>query len=379
MLTIRHIDDVQPVVAGQKEIRFMRQPNGTTVGCYIFMDSHTFDTPEALECRGITFDREGNLVSRPLHKFFNLGEKAHLTLDAIRARTDLAAIYDKIDGSMIATAWLDGQLHWRSKKAFTSEVVKLAEAMVAEPAQAPVVAFAERVASAGLTAIFELTHPAARIVVAPDRPRLRLLHVRDNLTGAYVLLDPAHPVHTWIEEFQVPRVRRLDEGQDPKVVLEGLLAELDGLTDAEGYVVQFADGDMVKIKCPWYVRMHRSVTFLRDRDIARLALHEELDDVKSTFKEIGIELKDVEAVEARLRAILVGHMDAIDAMLAAGKDLDRKSFALKFKDQPLFGLAMMGYLGKEINLTEWYERTRLKEDFGLTVIGSEALAEALEG
>jgi RNA ligase len=381
MLTIRTLDDIRAAVADKKEIRFLAQPNGCVVGCYMFMDSHTFDAPEALECRGITFDAQGQLVSRPLHKFFNLGEKLHLTVEAILARPDLVAIYDKIDGSMIATAWVNGQLLWRSKKAFNSDVVKLARQLLVQPEQAGVVAFAERAASQGLTAIFELTHPEARIVVSADRPRLRLLHVRDNLTGAYVLLEPDHPVHTWIAEFQVPRVRRLDEGQPAREVLVRLLADLPNLTDAEGYVAQFSDGDMVKIKCPWYVRMHRSVTFLRERDIARLALHEELDDVKGTLAEIGIPLTDVETVESRLRQILTGHLEAIERMVKASHDqaMDRKTFALTYKDEPMFGLAMCSYLGKEVPMAEWYERNRLKEDFGLRVLGSEALADALEG
>lgn len=379
MLTISQLDPFRAAVADKKEIRFQVQPNGITVGCYMFMDSHTFDAPEALECRGIAFDAEGQVVSRPLHKFFNLGEKAHLTMDAVLARPDIVAIHEKIDGSMIATAWVDGALEWRSKKAFSSEVVKLARAFLATAEGQPIETFARTLASQGFTAIFEITHPDARIVVAPDRPRLRLLHVRDNLTGEYVLLNPAHPVHDLIAQLQVPRVHTFAVGEAARSTLASLLADLDQLENAEGYVVQFADGDMVKIKCPWYVRLHRVITFLRERDIARLALNEQLDDVKGQLQEQGISLDEVEAVEARLRSILTGYLDQIEAMVKEGQGLDRKSFALKFKDQPLFGLAMQGFLGKELDLTEWYERNHLREDFSLRVLGGDALAEALDG
>jgi RNA ligase len=105
---ITHISDVQPHVAHKEEIRFYKQPNGITMSLYLFMDSKTFDSPEARECRGAAFDEEGNLVSRPLHKFFNMGEKDYLTPEKLKERTDVAAVFDKLDGSMVATAWVKG-------------------------------------------------------------------------------------------------------------------------------------------------------------------------------------------------------------------------------------------------------------------------------
>src|ERR1700751_866526 len=111
---ITHISDVQPHVAHKEEIRFYKQPNGVTMSMYLFMDSKTFDTPEARECRGSAYDEDGNLVSRPLHKFFNMGEKDYLTPDKLKERTDVAAVFDKLDGSMVATAWVKGDMVWRS-------------------------------------------------------------------------------------------------------------------------------------------------------------------------------------------------------------------------------------------------------------------------
>jgi RNA ligase len=359
-------------VAAVKEIKFNQQPNGITIGCYLFMDSHTFDSAEARECRGIAFDAEGRVVSRPLHKFFNLGEKAWLSEAALRARP-LAAVFEKLDGSMLATAWVDGKLAWRSKKAFHSDVVGLTQEFLARPENGNLVEFATEVARAGMTAIFELTHPAARIVVGHNEPQLRLLHIRDNLTGEYLLLDPEHPVHGLMRAHAVEQIPRLP------LTLDDVLASLPDMTEQEGYVLQFADGDMVKVKCPWYLRLHRSITFLRERDIAALALSEELDDVKAMLTEIGIDLSLVEHVEARAKTALLALDEDIEGLVKAGAGLDRKSFALKFKDHPLFGLAMQRYLGKEVALRDWYARNRLKEEFSLKVLASAAQAEAMAG
>jgi RNA ligase len=371
---ISHISDVQPAVEHKKEIRFSTQPNGITVGCYQFLDSHTFDSPEALECRGIAFGPDGEIISRPLHKFFNVGEKQWLSPQSLLQRTDVAAVYEKLDGSMIATALVDGKMQLRSKKSFGSDVVHLASAFIDLPENASLKAFAEEVAQSGMTAIFELTHPQARIVVDYKQPALRLLHVRDNVTGEYVMLDSKHPVHALVKRYNVPTVPQF-EG----LSLAGAFSSVQEMRDREGYVIQFQDGDMVKLKCPWYLRLHRSISLLRERDIAELALAEELDDLKASLAEVGTDLGPIEEIEHRVATILSGMLDQIEAAYAAGKDLSRKDFAIANKGHPLFGLMMQRYLGTDVQLVDWYRRNRLKEDFGLRVLASGAVAEAIEG
>ncbi len=372
--TITSVEDLRPHVANKKEIRFQLLPNGVTLACYMFMDSGTFDSPEALECRGIAFDAAGRVCSRPLHKFFNVGEKEWLSVDNLLNRDDIVAIFEKLDGSMLATAWVDGELKWRSKKSFGSDVVHLTHAFLAEPGNEDLVAFATEVAADGYTAIFELTHPLARIVVPQDRPQLRLLHVRDNMTGEYVLLDPAHPVHDLALKYSVPRVPVYTG-----LSVHEVLTSLESMSEQEGYVLQFANGDMVKLKCPWYSRLHRSITFLRERDIALSALNEELDDLKAVLAEAGVDLAPVEEVESRLKARLVQILDDIESAMKSSSGLDRKSFALAHNGHPLFGLLMMQYQGREVDVKGWFLKNRLKEEFGLRVLADGALADALEG
>ena len=377
---IESIDDLRPAVEHKQEIRFYKQHNGITMSMYLFMDSKTFDSPEAIECRGAAFDENGKIVSRPLHKFFNMGEKDYLTPEKLlerEARGEVVGIYEKLDGSMLATSWVNGEMQWRSKKAFNSEVVKLAKEFLSDHAHrhvAPAIEeFAFWCAFHGMTAVFELTHPQAQIVVPQDMPRIRLLHVRDNVTGEYVLLNKAHMVQEMVEELDVPQVNRSD------MTLQQAFDTLETMHNQEGYVVQFSNGDMVKIKCPWYSRLHRSITFLRERDIAMLAINEELDDMKQHMREVGISLEKVEDVEARLKHILLSIETEIREIYEQGKHLDRKEFAMKNKSNPLFGLAMQMYLGAESNLKDWYIKSRLKDDFGLKSLLEGAAAEAVEG
>lgn len=381
---IESIADLKPFVANKEEIRFYKQPNGITMSMYLFMDSKTFDSPEAIECRGAAFDENGKIVSRPLHKFFNMGEKDYLTPEKLlerEAHGEVVGIYEKLDGSMLATSWVNGEMQWRSKKAFNSEVVKLAKEFLEKPENARITQFAYWMAKLGRTAIFELTHPDAQIVVPQSKPQMRLLHIRDNVTGRYVMLDSNDPdehevfeyVHAMIHEYEVPVVPKI------KMTLQQAFDALETMHNQEGYVVQFSNGDMVKIKCPWYSRLHRSITFLRERDIAMLAINEELDDMKQHMREVGISLEKVEDVEARLKHILLSIETDIREIYEQGKHLDRKEFAIKNKGTPLFGLAMQMYLGEESKLKDWYIKSRLKDDFGLKSLLEGAAAEAAEG
>lgn len=370
---VHSISDIRPMVAHKKEIRFYRHANGITTACYMFMDDETFDTPEALECRGIAFDDAGNVVSRPLHKFFNVGEKAWLAADNVAKRDDIHAIYEKLDGSMIATCWVNGALQFRSKQSFDSDVVKLTHKFLQDGANTHITAFCEDIAAGGMTAIFELTHPDARIIVAQEKPQLRLLHIRDNVTGAYLLLDAAHPVHEKVSRYGVPRVPRY-EGMDVRDVL----SSLEKMQEMEGYVIQFANGDMAKVKCPWYSRLHHIVSYLRERDIAALSLEGRLDDVKSALLEMQIDIQKVNAVEARLKKRLTGLLDDVERIYEEGKGLDRKDFAIKYKPHELFGPLMARYTGKQPDIADWYKRRYLREEFGLNSLADGALADALE-
>lgn len=66
---ISNITDLQNVLDTKEEIRLSENQNGTKTVCYMVSDNDTFNSPEAKECRGITFDSTGKIICRPLHKF----------------------------------------------------------------------------------------------------------------------------------------------------------------------------------------------------------------------------------------------------------------------------------------------------------------------
>lgn len=349
-LNINNLNDLLPFVEEKKEIHVRTTDDGYTTVIYRFMDSDTFDTIESLEARGIMFDDLGNVISRPLHKFHNLNATHSginsYTKEYILANKDkVAAIYEKLDGSMISTANYHGKVRLRSKGTFDSDVVKLAQKIYdADPA---IQYFCKMCIEENLTATFELTHPEARIVLDYKEPKLRILHVRNNTTGEYL--------HGYLPDIEYCPKIQLDQ-------LETILSDehLENLRDKEGYVIQFKDGDMVKIKCPWYVSLHKTVTFVCKRDIVELVLNETLDDVYEAFTKLGLDINKVQEIEKKVVAELIEIEQTVEKLHNETKDWERKEAALCYRSHIFFGLMMSMRDGKELKTKEWYRKNILK-------------------
>lgn len=348
-LTINNLSDLLPFVEEKKEIHVRTTDDGYTTVIYRFMDSTTFDTIESLEARGIMFDDLGTVISRPLHKFHNLNATHSginsYTKEYILANKDkVAAIYEKLDGSMISTANYHGKVRLRSKGTFDSDVVKLAQKIY--DADEDIRSLCEMCIRHDWTATFELTHPEARIVLDYKEPKLRVLHIRDNITGKYLTFN------TTVE--RCPQI--------PLEMLETILSDdhLKCLHDKEGYVIQFKDGDMVKIKCPWYVSLHKTVTFVRKRDIVELVLNETLDDVYEAFEKLGLDIKKVQEIEHKVVQELIEIEQTVEKLHNETKDWERKEVALCYRSHIFFGLLMSMRDGKELKTKEWYRKNILK-------------------
>ena len=78
------------------------------------------------EFRGLAFNKDGTIASRPFHKFFNFGEREE-TSD-LKMLDGPHEIFDKLDGSMIRPILLpDNTIYWATKMAspdFHEEVMK---------------------------------------------------------------------------------------------------------------------------------------------------------------------------------------------------------------------------------------------------------------
>ena len=114
------LDCIRPHIEGRDDIRIMPREHGFTVNYLINLPDTWGEWGTTThwirrECRGLMFNHEGKLISRPYHKFFNFNENAFTS----RAHVDLSqphVILEKLDGSMIR-AFFDarGHIRWGTK------------------------------------------------------------------------------------------------------------------------------------------------------------------------------------------------------------------------------------------------------------------------
>ena len=362
-------------VADKAEIRFMEQPNGTTVCSYVVSCEGTFDGAYNREARGIVFDKEGRVISRPLHKFHNVNEKeathvANLPWDRV------TRVMNKRDGSMIHTVAVQStrdqwpaswKFDLKSKKSFTSDVAVSAKQFLfddlVEHGKSKFATFCNHCVDRDLTAIFEWTAPTARIVVYYPNAGLQLLHIRDNHTGEYFT---RRELEALAAEYDIPVVEHPDEIQDMIACDPQMLLDHANVVEGiEGWVIQFDDGDMVKLKTKWYMERHRAMTFLRERDIARMVVNESIDDLKSLLVGEKADISRILEIERMVVADIDRLIDEVNTIFNEWKHLSRKDFAIKFGraglNTPVFPLLMQKFSGKEPDYKGYFERKFLPE------------------
>lgn len=133
-----------------------------------------------------------------------------------------------------------------------------------------------------------------------------------------------------ISQFNIPVVRAFEPQSDMKAFLE----YVRDLEDLEGFVVRFDDGHMLKLKCHWYLQIHKAKeAILQDRNIVELILEEHLDDVKAHLPaEDRDRLTKFESDFNICVGIVV--QDILDIMGELDdSNIDRKTFAVEMAPQ----------------------------------------------
>ena len=328
------LSDVLPAIEGRDEF-VVAEKEGYTVINYNVMMEDTFpkvhfddcewETAKIRrECRGIIFDsKTGDIIRRPFHKFFNVNEREE-TQDHVIDLSRPHAILEKLDGSMIAPFIVNGQMIWGTKMGAT-DVAKPVEEFVARNPE--YIRFAEEAIDNGWTPIFEWCSRKQRIVLDYFDDQLVLTGLRYMNTGVYALHDNLVELG---KGFSIPVVRAFEPQTDMKAFLE----YVRDLEDLEGFVVRFDDGHMLKLKCHWYLQIHKAKeAILQDRNIVELILEEHLDDVKAHLPaEDRDRLTQFESDFNICVGIVV--QDILDIMGELDdNNIDRKTFAVEMAPQ----------------------------------------------
>lgn len=302
-----------------------------------------FETPipsdpkiKAYELRGLTFvwNKDGTLYNRFLlmDKFFNIDQVPDSAYSVVK-NYKIKNIYNKEDGSVSSFIRLpNGEVKGRSKTSFVSD--QAIEVQKIYDNDLNIKRFVDFCMDNDIIPIFEFVSPTNRIVVPYSNTDLILLRLRDNNTGEYLDIDD-YSDHLDGVTVAATEETTLDDLISAKSVVEG----------KEGWIVQFDNGKMVKIKTDWYFSLHGLYTsqINRENDVIKLILDETIDDVIPQLEEV--KRKEIEEMIDIVNSEINYIFNELNLLLKSWNG-DRKEFALENRKHPLFSVAMSVIDGK---------------------------------
>ena len=205
-----------------------------------------------LNMRGTVLDTEGNQISNPFPKFFNLEELEPLGISLPNASYK---VYDKADGSLIEVFRYNGELVVSSAGSFSSAQSEVAEKLL----KSKYAHLLDKIENRH-TYLFELIFPANKIVLDyGQEEKLVLLAIRDTLSG-YQLSSDA---------LRYMREVGFDVIDEIKMSLNELKEEVKrtDFINKEGFVLVYDNGFMVKMKYAEYFRLHKIISNVNEKFI----------------------------------------------------------------------------------------------------------------
>jgi RNA ligase len=275
---IKTIDDVLPHISGREEFLVMEKEGYTVIKYAVaFEDTFQWDSNDPVgsairrECRGITFDTEGNLICRKYHKFFNIGEKEETQLNKINLY-EPHIVLEKLDGScVIPQPSLDGFV--LTTKSGVTDISQQAEEFISDkPHYAK---FIHSMFDGKLTPIFEWVSRKNRIVVDYENDNLILTAIRNTEMGNYL---PYFNMLDLAEHWNIPVVQAVDGLAVQNIEL--FVKQIREWEDSEGVVLRFDTGHMVKIKADQYVLRHKTKDAInQEKNVISIILNDDVDDL----------------------------------------------------------------------------------------------------
>jgi RNA ligase len=231
------------------------------------------------ECRGLIFDANGKLISRPYHKFFNVGEKLETQTNKINLY-EPHVVLEKLDGSMIRPIpYGDGFL--LGTKAGVTEISEQAEKFISDKwiptneRHKPYHTFIMKCIQKGTTPIFEWCSRKNRIVLDYPEDQLILTAIRYNYNGSYVNYKT---MVSYATAWNIPVVKAVDGLAIQNIHL--FVDQIREWEDSEGIVLRFENGHMVKIKANQYVLRHKSKEAInQEKNVIATIVNDDVDDL----------------------------------------------------------------------------------------------------
>ena len=253
---ITNIKDVLPFIQDKPEFKVVRKDNYTAIN-YRFQSDNSFDSPQALECRGIKFYPDGTIASRPFQKFFNRGERMDERRDIEQCK-----VFEKLDGTLIHGISLNNECRLMSKAGITD--YSIAAEKLLTPKLSYFLSLMER---NNLTPLFEFVG-FEQIVINYSTPKLVLLAVRHKVIGEYLSQDL---IESYAKTYSLSLPRYYNTS-DINLVKDWV--------GSEGVVLFWEDGEMLKIKSDDYILKAKVKENIdQENKLLELIINDNLDDI----------------------------------------------------------------------------------------------------
>ncbi len=259
---------------------FMLEGYKVVTFTYFLCEFKHFESPlkentkiKGYDMRGATFvfNKDGSLYKRflMLPKFFNLNQVENTLYSAVKNKK-IIGVAEKEDGSLIAVMKLpNGSLFPKTIGSFENDQTEGARKILDDNENLRY--FIKSTLDTDYTPLFEYVSWDNRIVLKYSKPELRFIGVRDNISGDFV---SAKFFPIWANDIKSTEIIE-------NVSLDELIEKSKVEEDKEGWVVQFEDGQMIKIKTEWYFNLHgiRTMNVFREDWVIKNYLEEKLDDI----------------------------------------------------------------------------------------------------
>ncbi len=192
--------------------------------------------------RGMVLDKEGNIIGRPMKKFFNIEE---LQPSEIPFGEDFE-VFEKMDGSLGIVFYYNNEWHIATRGSFNSEQAIKGKEILKK--------YNTKLLTPGYTYLFEIIYPENRIVLDYGKDEKLVLLGKININGK------EKPIYFYKEDgFEV--VKKYDGLNDFKQIKSIINP------NQEGFVLKFESGFRMKIKGDEYCRLHKLKDNITDKYI----------------------------------------------------------------------------------------------------------------
>jgi RNA ligase len=275
---INHINDVLPHIEGRKEFRVLEKDWYSVINYAVafeetFLWDHNDPVGSAVrrECRGLVFNQDGGIISRPYNKFFNVGEKEETQLNKVNLY-EPHIVLEKLDGSMIRPIPTPEGFRLATKAGVT-DVAMNAEVFIADKPQYS--SFISAMFDGGMTPLFEWISRKNRVVVDYPEDNLILTGIRNTTKGVYLLYENMVEL---AEHWNIPVVKAVNGLAVQDINL--FVKQVREWESDEGVVIRFNSGQMVKIKADDYVLRHKSKDSIsQEKNVLECVLGDAVDDL----------------------------------------------------------------------------------------------------